>query len=253
MRDVKHRLRLGVLERFVITLGFLLLSLVITHTYAALALMLLLFSYLRLEAVSWRSLLSFLRIPIAFALIGLASIVLVLGANEPDTVLLISERFIPLSITVESLQRGEIVFWRAFNSLLSLYILIATTTVKEKNALADKLRIPGSLIELSVLSFRYIQLLDRKKKEIVIAQELRLGYSSYRKSFRSVALLLSSVFIYSISIFRQNYQALLTRGYSGTLYYSDGYDDLPKDRWWLITLTVLGVFVLVVLYQMFLR
>ncbi len=253
MREEKHRLMLGVIERFVITAGFLLLSLVVIHSYAALALTLLLFFYLRFEAVSWRSLLRFLRIPIAFALMGLISIILVLGTNEPDTVLLISKGKIPLSITAESLQRGEIVFWRAFNALLSLYILIGTTTVKEKNALADKLRIPNFLVELSVLSFRYIHLLDRKKKEIIIAQELRLGYSSYRKSFRSVVLLLSSVFIYSISTFRKNYQALLTRGYSGKLYYIGNYENLPKDRWWLIVLILLSVFALLTLYQIFLR
>ncbi len=240
----------GIIERFTIAVAFLVLSLVLTQTVPALLLALSLLIFLRFQNVNWRDLLLFLRIPFVFAFVGLLSIVLVLNANAEDTVCTLSDKYIPLSITQASLMQGQVVLWRAFNSLLSLYIFIAMFTSQEKSVLVRKLRVPQPLVELGVLSFRYIQLLGRKKEEILIAQRLRLGYVGYRRSFHSTVLLLSSVFIYSISAFRMNHQALLTRGYTGTLHYG-GAEDSKADRLWLIllvvaiTVLILGLYFLV--------
>lgn len=241
-------LRLGIIERFVLVVGFLVLSLVLTEMPIAPLLTLVLFFLLKIEKLSWRSIFYFLRIPLAFVVVGLLSIILVLSASEPNTVLLISRKYIPLSITIESLKMGEVVLWRAINALLSLYLLIATTTPKEKNQLAIKLNLPQEIIELGILSFRYIQLLDTKKQQIQLAQRLRLGYTSYRKSFQSTVLLLSTVFIYSASAFRLNHQALLSRGYNGRLYYASD-DDFPTDRWWLILTVLVVVALLIFMYK----
>lgn len=241
--------KLGVIEHFAVTVGFLVLSLVITNSLPAFILMLVLFLWLKVWGIAWRSIFVFLRIPLAFAFFGLLGIVLVMSVSHADTLWVISRKYVPLSITVESLEKAKIVLWRSLNSLLSLYILIATTSSQEKKALADKLHIPSGIIELGILSFRYIQLLDKKKQQIVTAQRLRLGYVSYTKAFRSSVLLLSTVFIYSLSAFRLNHQALLARGYTGTLHYSSA-DLLPKDRWWFVALVFVSVVSLLVCYQM---
>nr|MBS9768942.1 hypothetical protein [Flavobacteriaceae bacterium] len=202
--------------------------------------------YLKIQGVKWRQLLAFLSIPIAFAFVGILSIILVLNAEATtDTIFVLSKKHIPLSITWASLRHGEVVLWRAFNSLLSLYILIALFSPQEKSILLAKLRVPQPLVELGVLSFRYIQLLGKKKQEILIAQRLRLGYTTYPKSFRSTVLLLSTVFIYSISAFRMNHQALLTRGYTGTLHYATT-TDYRKDRIWVVGL-IIGVLAVVLI------
>lgn len=248
MKDRERYRTLGVIERFAISVGFLVLGLVITKTLAALLLTLLLLLTLKLQAVSWQSLFHFLRIPLTFAFLGLLSIVLVLGADTPNTLWVISRHYLPLSITVESLQMAEIVLWRVLNTLLALYFLIATTTPKEKNALADKLHIPKSLVELGILSFRYIQLLDKRQREIRMAQRLRLGYASYRKSFRSVVLLLSTVFVHSIITFRMNHQALRTRGYTGVLHYTDT-KVFPKDSVWFVVMIFVIVVCVLIFYK----
>lgn len=250
MKSKRNYMRLGIIERFTTTLGLLCLSLVVTKTYAALFLVLFLLIVLKLQGVRWYSLFRFLRIPVSFVLLGLVSIMLVLGTEAPDAVFLISKRYIPLSITESSLHDAEVVLWRALNALLSLYFFIGTTTVKEKSALAGKLRIPNSLVELGILSFRYIQLLEQKGKEIRCAQRLRLGYISYRSSFQSTVMLLSTVFLQSMVAFQTNHQALLTRGYTGTLYYRNA-SHLPKDRKWFIILTIACVVLLLFCYKIF--
>lgn len=250
MEPKRSYICLGVVERFIITLCFLCLSLAVTRTSPAFFLALILLMALKLHAVPWRSLLHFLRIPLAFALLGLVSIVLVLGTEFRDTVVIISETYVPLSITKSSLQNAEVVLWRAINALLSLYFFIGTTTVKEKSALAGKLHIPNSLIELGVLSFRYIQVLEKKGKEIKQAQRLRLGYVSYRRAFQSIVLLLSTVFLQSMVAFQMNHQALLTRGYTGTLYYRNS-NNLPRDRKWLVLLIIVCTIVLLFCYKTF--
>lgn len=239
-------IQLGILEKFTLSISFLVMSLVIIRDMFAFILMLCLLSFLLFYNIKLKEILRFLRIPLIFAFFGLLSIILVLGTNENDAFWVISSKYIPLSITNESLAEGKTVLWRVLNSLFSLYILIATTSPIEKNTIAEKLHIPKSLIELGVLSFRYIQILEKKKREIMTSQRLRLGYSSYRKSFNSLALLLSTIFIYSITAFRTNYQALICRGYNGSLYHSPDITNLPKDRWWvLLTFTILTIFILV--------
>lgn len=242
--------RLGVIEQFAIAVAFLVLSLVLTKTLPAFLLMLFILAFLKWNKIKWRELYLFLRIPFVFAFVGLLSIVLVLNAEGSDAIWVLSERYIPLSITEASLQKGEVVLWRAFNSLLSLYIFIAMFSPQEKGYLLAKLRVPQSLVELGVLSFRYIQLLGKKKQEILIAQRLRLGYIGYRRSFRSTVLLLSTVFIYSISAFRMNHQALLTRGYTGTLHYGFA-EDFPKDRIWVLLLVFCAVVAVLIVYNVF--
>lgn len=242
---------LGIMERFAIASSSLLLSLVITQTLSALLLSLSLLFLLIWQRISVYSLLQFLRIPLIFALLGLLSIVLVLGSEAQGTVFIISKQ-LPLSITESSLESGKIVMWRSLNCLLSLYFIIATTTLNEKIALTNKLFIPKPLVELGILSFRYIHLLEKKRKEILIAQRLRLGYSSYWKSLRSVAMLLSTIFIFSIHTFRMNYQALLLRGYTGQLLYNNS-NNSQKDRAWFIILTLFITSFLILSYKFYMQ
>ncbi|PVX52167.1 cobalt/nickel transport system permease protein [Balneicella halophila] len=244
----KSSLKLSIVERFTFTVGLLTMSLVMTETPIAPILSIVLILFLKAERIGWLQILRFLLIPLVFIAVGLISIVLVLGVDEPDTVFVISKKYIPLSITLESLRMGEVVLWRSFNALLSLYFLIATTTPKEKNLLAIKLHLPQEMVELGILSYRYIQVLQKKKEEIRLAQQLRLGYTSYRKSFRSTALLLSTVFIYSAYAFRLNHQALLTRGYNGQLYFNSE-NNATVERWWLIVLFILLGATLILTYN----
>lgn len=243
--------QLGVLEKLGISLSFLILSLVLTRDIFALFLMLTIWGGLLCYNISIKNVLLFLRIPLIFAFLGLLSIILVLEANENNALWIISQKHIQLSITSKSLAEGKVVLWRVINSLLSLYTLIATTTPIEKNLIAEKLHIPKPLIELGVLSFRYIQILEKKKQEIQTAQRLRLGYVSYKKSFYSSTLLLSTIFVYSINTFRINHQALLCRGYSGTLHHSPDITTFAKDRWSVLSALAIFTTLVLVFYQMY--
>lgn len=243
--------QLGVLEKLSSSLSFLILSLVITRDIFALFLMFGIVGFLLCYNIKIKNILLFLRIPLIFALLGLLSIILVLEANEHNALWIISQKHIQLSITSQSLAEGKVVLWRVINSLLSLYTLIATTTTIEKNVLAEKLHIPKPLIELGVLSFRYIQILDKKKHEIQTAQRLRLGYHSYKQAFHSSTLLLSTIFIYSITTFRTHHQALLCRGYQGTLYHSTDITTLARDRWWVLSALVIFTTLVLVFYRMY--
>lgn len=238
---------MGVVERFAISAGLLVLSLVITKILPALLLTFALLIALKAQYISWQAIFFFLRIPVFFAILGLLSIVLVLSTDQADTLWVLSKRYFPLSITIESLEKARIVLFRSLNSLLALCVFVTATSIKEKSILAGKLHIPQPLVELGVLSFRYMQLLDKKQREIKVAQRLRLGYRSYRQSFRSLSLLLSTVFFYSVTIFRLNHQALLARGYTGVLHYGDTAAS-PRDRAWFVGVVVGAVALLLYLY-----
>lgn len=229
----KEYLLLGLWEKFVFLFIFLILAITKTKEHTPIYIASVLFFYLFIvQKATIKSVLYFLRIPLFFALFGLLSIVIVLGISE-DAVWKLSLPYISLSITNESLLHTQTVAYRVFNSLLVFYGLVTSFNRDEYLHICKKLHIPSDLIELGVLSFRYVHILMNKAKEIHIAQQLRLGYVSYRISLSSFSLLLSSVFIYSTIFFRKNYQALLCRGYNKQLFYPIQITAQPH-RWWLI-------------------
>lgn len=233
----------GLWEKLSIFIGVLFLALTKTNGFTPLVLTaLLLIFILIIQKTPFRQLIRFLRIPLFFALFGLFSIILTLGSAE-NSIWVFSSKYISLSITNDSLFQTQTVAWRLLNSLLVFYTLIAYFTRDDFLKICEKTKLPIDLIELGVLSFRYINIVSQKAQEIRTAQQLRLGYTSYRISLNSFSLLLSSVFIYSSVFFKQNYQALICRGYDKQLYYPTKMHH-RKDRWWLLIFIIVSYFLL---------
>lgn len=82
---------------------------------------------------------------------------------------------------------------RAVLSLTSLLFLAMTTPMTEIITLLRRLKLPETLLEMAVTGYRMLFVLTDSVRQIQAAQAARLGYSSYRNSFRSLGQLVAAV------------------------------------------------------------
>ncbi|MEK4227954.1 cobalt ECF transporter T component CbiQ [Solibacillus sp. FSL H8-0538] len=82
----------------------------------------------------------------------------------------------------------------AIGSISCLYFLILTTSINEICTVLRKCRVPILLIELIELTYQFIFIFLNSAHQIYIAQNARLGYHSLKKSFQSLAILVTSLF-----------------------------------------------------------
>jgi len=98
-----------------------------------------------------------------------------------------------------------------------LYFLALTTPMIELFAVLKAARLPESLIELSMLIYRYIFVFLDMALCIRYAQTIRLGYSNFRRSINSIGMLASTLFIRSWEQGDKLFLAMNSRCYDGKM------------------------------------
>lgn len=92
---------------------------------------------------------------------------------------------------------------KAIDSISIVYFMFCTTPVTQLAIVMKKLRFPQIVIELFLLIYRFIFLFTEVKNQFVIAQKSRLGFSSLKKSYNSLALIVSNM-LYKMIIHSDN-------------------------------------------------
>lgn len=159
-----------------------------------------------------------LFLPIFFLLMSIIAIIIEFSKGIPIDALL-SFRILNYSffITEQSLQRGINLFLVSFASVSCLYFLILSTTIFDLLQLLKKLHVPPILLELFMYVYRFIFIVLEQSVAIFTAQQSRLGYATYRRSFRSLALLIASLFSKSMIQSQQFAYALQAKNDDGML------------------------------------
>lgn len=151
------------------------------------------FVLLGIARVPFRIYIRFLTTPFMFLIFGVLVIMLSQGSH------------------IESFK----IFFRSITVFSTFAFLIMTTPVIEFLLFLRRLRISPIFIELSFLTYRYIFLLDDFVSTTFLAQEARLGYSSFRRRLYSTALLVSALFIWMFQAIEETKIGLSVRGYEG--------------------------------------
>jgi cobalt/nickel transport system permease protein len=80
-----------------------------------------------------------------------------------------------------------------------------------------KMGTPSILVEMSMLMYRYMFVFLEYASRMHLAQELRLGYSNLRRSFRSISLVATNLFIGTLQQGERTFTAMTARGYDGNI------------------------------------
>lgn len=122
-----------------------------------------------------------------------------------------------LRATREGLWSGALAALRIF---AATSVLVLLGMVAPAHALFRALlwsRIPRSLVEIGLLMYRFIFVLLDIAADMATAQTLRLGYRGAARSVRSVGSLAGAVLVKSLDQAARTSEAMVLRGYTGTM------------------------------------
>lgn len=159
--------------------------------------------------------LKLLLAPLGFAIVG----VLIIAFFSGSGVALYSFKLVgyPLVIRKDGLELAILVLSRSISGISCLYFLALSTPMIELFSVLKVTRLPDSIIELSMLIYRYIFVFLDMALSIKFAQTVRLGYGDFKKSCRSLGMLTSTLFIRAWEQGEKLFISMNSRCYDGKL------------------------------------
>jgi cobalt/nickel transport system permease protein len=152
--------------------------------------------------------------PLSFALASVSVILLLSGGAGPFW------SWSPLpwlsfSITRASINEGALVLARMIGGMSALIFLAVTTPMTDLFMVMRRCRVPEPVLDLAMMIYRTIFMILDQFMQTYQAQRMRLGYSSFSESIRSLSTLCGSVFISSWIAGEDLIRAMDARCYTG--------------------------------------
>lgn len=163
--------------------------------------------------IPWKFYLKFLSVPFAFAFITFIFMALFFGVGAH----ILDLGIFNLAVTQDGFNLGLLLLCRVMGGFTCLAFLALTVPMTELFSQLERIRIPQIVTELAMLMYRYIFLFLDEGINMYHAQETRLGYSSYKKSFKSMGILGSNLFIKTWIKGEQAHVAMESRCYNGSI------------------------------------
>lgn len=161
--------------------------------------------------------LGLLLLPLSFMLISILPIFITISDNSIQYLFSLKLLNLNWGVTRFGLHSARLLLFRSIAAVMCLYFLALTTPLLDMLEMLKKLKLPGLLIELMSLIYRFIFVLIEAAVVIFQSQASRLGYSNVRNSFFSLGKLVSMVFIRAYHQSQMLYLSLMARGFQGDL------------------------------------
>ncbi|MDF1534544.1 MAG: cobalt ECF transporter T component CbiQ [Methanosarcinaceae archaeon] len=153
--------------------------------------------------------------PMSFAIVGAVVILFFFGfGNEVFSFEIFGYRLVA---NAQGIDKALQVISRTAGGMSCMFFIALSTPVVELFSVLRSLKIPDSVIELSMLMYRYIFVFLEVAMSIKYAQTVRLGYKDFKRSFSSMAMLASTLFIRSWEQGEKLYLSMSSRCYDGKL------------------------------------
>lgn len=191
--------------------------------------------------------LHYMTVPLAFMVISGLMIALEF-AGHPVGKWNLNLHICYICITEESLETAIQVFFKAAAGMSALYMMAFSTPMSEFISVLQRLRMPGMIIELMHLIYRYIFILLDVAEEMQTAAKARLGYCNLKQGFHTFAGIAGNLFLISLRKANAYYDAMVARGYDGKLEFLT--EEYPVRGWQLAALVLYfavlaGIFIIV--------
>jgi cobalt/nickel transport system permease protein len=167
-----------------------------------------------LAQVDLRTYAELFLVPLWFALLSAIVIVLISGGEgvfwswNPLP-------FLSLSVTRESINLGFFILCRVIGGMSALLFIALTTPMTDLFVVMRRCRIPDYVIDLAMIIYRTIFFLMDQVRQIHRSQVMRLGYSGWRESINTFAMLCGAAFIASWDAGDDLIRAMDARCYDG--------------------------------------
>lgn len=122
-----------------------------------------------------------------------------------------------ISINPENWHKVLLILMKALSSTSIIHFLLLTTSFSDLLLGMKTLRIPEALISLSLLMYRYIQVVESSLRHMSISLNARQGFSSFASSVRSFGLILKNLGLISLARTRGVSLSMDARHFDGTV------------------------------------
>ena len=192
-------------EKVLLGLGMLALALILPPVPAAPIVAVLMSAIAILGArVPARTWLAASAVPLGFLLTGAATLMVDIGSNGIG--------FSPTG----AVSAGMLVM-RAMAGLSCLLFLALTTPATDLVGGMRRLGLPAEIVDIALLTYRFIFLLAASAASMDAAQQARLGHSTPRRRIRSLGLLTANLLPRALARARRMEQGLAARGWDGEM------------------------------------
>lgn len=164
--------------------------------------------------IPFKNYIKILAIPMSFLLISTITILLSISSKDLYIYSInIGSKYI--GITDESILQSLNTTIRVFASLSLTFFLSLTTSLNKLIIVFNKMKFPTIIVELLVLIYRFIFIFLEEAQNIRMAQEVRFGYNNFRNSYKSIALLIKSLFVKVLIRYKDMVNSLDSKLYNG--------------------------------------
>ncbi len=115
----------------------------------------------------------------------------------------------------EGLDRGLLMMCRVLAGISTVLLLTMSTSFDRLLFAAGWLRLPWAFLEVLTITYRYIHVILEEASSVKNAQKIRLGYSSLKKSVKSIGDLSGITVIRTFDKSERLYRSMKSRGYLG--------------------------------------
>ncbi|MBK1812706.1 cobalt ECF transporter T component CbiQ [Clostridium sp. YIM B02505] len=205
-------------EKFIFAIFTMFICIALNNTIVSITVLLLMSAITVFKGeIPFGTYIKLMSLPLAFLIVGIITIAINMVHSSDNLIFGFSILNIRLGCTTESLETATRLFFKSLASVSCLYFLTLSTPVFEVLSVLKKLRVPKLFIELMGLIYRFIFVLLDTVNMIYISQNSRLGYSTLKLSYNSLAKLISSLFISSYKRSQDIYTAMESRCYDGDI------------------------------------
>jgi cobalt/nickel transport system permease protein len=157
--------------------------------------------------------LSLLSIPFSFAIFSCIVILFISGGGTP--LFSFSIAGVILTVTAGSANLALLLIARTLGGMCSLFFIALTIPMVEIFSVMHSLKLPKNFVDLSMLIYHFIFVLIGEAIAIHTAQMLKHGYSSFKNSINSFAMLSGMLFIRAMGKGEEMITAMDARCYDG--------------------------------------
>ncbi|MBP2172890.1 cobalt ECF transporter T component CbiQ [Methanococcus voltae] len=174
-----------------------------------------------------------LSIPVLFGIFSLIFMTLLFGT---DVWFNLDVGTISIPLYYDGFSLGYHALFRMFAGVTCTLFLALTTPFTQLLTVLKELKIPESVIEITMLVYRYIFILIDEALLIEHAQKTRFGYSGFKNTYNSLGTLAGVMLVRSLDRGDNLYTTMCSRGYNGNIYHFGEEQPVQKTQ-------IFGIFV----------
>ncbi len=154
----------------------------------------------------------------------------------------------PITITLPGIILSAQITVKSIAILLAFMALIATMPITTLGRALARLKLPGKLIHLLLMTYRYIFVIGQEYNRLYTAIKIR-GFQpgTNLHSYKTFAYLIGMLFVRASTRAERVHQAMQLRGFHGRFYTLDNFPSSGKN--WIFTFLMMAIIVCLIILE----